>query len=86
MLMWFWLRDRRLSSISNYWDIVFKLLMVQELLGELDFLIKNTETNQIEHWEVALKYYLGEADLSLTTLVWVKPYRYFKPKTKTLYP
>ena len=35
--------------------------------GELDFLIKNTETNQVEHWEVALKYYLGETDLSLTT-------------------
>ena len=33
----------------------------------MDFLIKNTETDQIEHWEVALKYYLGETDLSLTT-------------------
>lgn len=29
-------------------------------LGEVDFLLENLDTGQIEHWEVALKFYLGE--------------------------
>ncbi|MEC7118328.1 MAG: DUF1853 family protein [Pseudomonadota bacterium] len=32
-------------------------------LGELDFLVENLETGQIEHWEVCLKFYLGEGSL-----------------------
>ncbi len=31
----------------------------------MDFLVYNTTEQRIEHWEVALKYYLGEKDLSL---------------------
>lgn len=29
-------------------------------LGELDFLLENLDTGQIEHWEVCVKFYLGE--------------------------
>lgn len=29
-------------------------------LGELDFLLENLDTGQIEHWEVCIKFYLGE--------------------------
>ena len=36
-----------------------------QTIGELDFLVYNTTEQRIEHWEVALKYYLGEKDLSL---------------------
>ncbi len=46
-------------------------------VGELDFLLHNHDTQQVEHWEVALKYYLAEADCSLALLVWFKPHRYF---------
>lgn len=31
-------------------------------LGEVDFLLENLDTGCIEHWEVALKFYLGEGD------------------------
>ena len=29
-------------------------------LGELDFLLENLDTGQIEHWEVCVKFFLGE--------------------------
>lgn len=29
-------------------------------LGELDFLLENLDTGQVEHWEVCVKFYLGE--------------------------
>lgn len=32
-------------------------------LGELDFLLENLDTGQIEHWEVCVKFYLGEGAL-----------------------
>lgn len=28
-------------------------------LGELDLIVKDTQTNEIEHWELAIKFYLG---------------------------
>ena len=64
MLIWFWLLD---STYHPYQVIAHSLQIIDgpNTIGELDFLIKNTETNQIEHWEVALKYYLGEHNLSL---------------------
>lgn len=33
-------------------------------LGELDFLLENLDTGQIEHWEVCVKFYLGEGRLN----------------------
>ncbi len=63
-LLWFWLQE------DNYHPYQLLGHSIQKIdgaktLGELDFLILNKENQQIEHWEVALKYYLGEADLHL---------------------
>ena len=63
-LIWFWLQDH---SYHPYQLLGHSIQNIQgaRTLGELDFLLLNTATNEIEHWEVALKYYLGESDLSL---------------------
>ena len=66
MFMWFWLLDHRYHAYVLLGHSI-QIIDGSRTIGELDFLIKNTETNQVEHWEVALKYYLGETDLSLTT-------------------
>ena len=66
MFMWFWLLDHHYHAYELLGHSI-QIIDGARTTGELDFLIKNTETNQIEHWEVALKYYLGETDLSLTT-------------------
>ncbi len=60
-LLWFWLQD---TAFHPYELIGHRLQQRQgkQTLGELDFLIKNHDTAQIEHWEVALKYYLSEQD------------------------
>ena len=66
MFMWFWLLDHHYHAYELLGHSI-QIIDGARTTGELDFLIKNTETNQVEHWEVALKYYLGETDLSLTT-------------------
>ena len=77
MFIWFWLLDH---TYHPYQVIKHSLQIIDgaKTIGELDFLLKNTETNRIEHWEVALKYYLGEKDLSL-------PYWYGLNRTDTLF-
>ncbi|OTG85395.1 hypothetical protein B9T31_11380 [Acinetobacter sp. ANC 4558] len=62
--IWFWLLDHHYHP---YHLIAHSLQIIDgaRTIGELDFLIQNTETRQVEHWEVALKYYLGEQNLSL---------------------
>ena len=64
-LLWFWLQDEGYHP--------YKLLghSIQQIsgsttLGEIDFLLLNQQTQEIEHWEVALKYYLGEGELQLS--------------------
>ncbi len=63
-LIWFWLRDQ---DYHCYQLLGHSLQIIEgrNTLGELDFLVLNRDTQSIEHWEVALKYYLAEADLSL---------------------
>lgn len=63
-LLWFWLLDEKYHSFQLLGHSVQKIDGANTL-GELDFLILNTTTNEIEHWEVALKYYLGEENLDL---------------------
>lgn len=63
-LLWFWLLD------DNYHPYQLLGHSIQKIagaitLGELDFVLLNQETQQVEHWEVALKYYLGEGKLDL---------------------
>lgn len=64
-LIWFWLLD---SDYHPYQLLAHSLQIIEakNTLGELDFLIYNQEQQQIEHWEVALKYYLAEEDLQLS--------------------
>ncbi|TCM65816.1 hypothetical protein EC844_11462 [Acinetobacter calcoaceticus] len=63
-LIWFWLLD---DKYHDYTLLAHSLQIIdgRNTLGELDFVLLNRNTQQVEHWEVALKYYLGEADLSL---------------------
>ncbi len=63
-LMWFWLQD----DLYHHFKLIghsIQIIQGKQTLGELDFLLFNTQTQKIEHWEVALKYYLAEANLSL---------------------
>ena len=63
-LMWFWLQD----DLYHHFKLIghsIQIIQGKQTLGELDFLLLNTQTQKIEHWEVALKYYLAEANLSL---------------------
>ncbi|WP_312087715.1 DUF1853 family protein [Acinetobacter variabilis] len=64
MLVWFWLLDDAYHPYKLLGHSIQKIDGAKTL-GELDFLLLNTETGLIEHWEVALKYYLAEADFSL---------------------
>ena len=64
MYIWFWLLDHSYHPYELLGHSIQKIAG-PKTLGELDFLLRNTESNKIEHWEVALKYYLAEADLSL---------------------
>ena len=63
-LIWFWLSDEN----YHHYRLLGHSIQITEgriTRGELDFLVFNTQTQQNEHWEVALKFYLAEADLSL---------------------
>lgn len=64
MFIWFWLLDQNYHSYQLLGHSIQKIAG-SITLGELDFLLLNTESNKIEHWEVALKYYLAERDFSL---------------------
>lgn len=67
MLIWFWLQDNPEQRYHPYEVIGHSLQQIEgaKTLGELDFLLLNHQTQRIEHWEVALKYYLAEGDYTL---------------------
>lgn len=77
MLIWFWLLDHAYHAYTLLGHSIQKI-DGPRTLGELDFLLRNEITGQIEHWEIALKYYLAEADLSL-------PHWYGLNRSDTLY-
>lgn len=64
MLIWFWLLD---AAYHPYQLLGHSIQMIDgpRTLGELDFLILNRDLKRIEHWEIAVKYYLAEYDYSL---------------------
>ena len=64
MLVWFWLLD---DAYHPYQLLGHSIQMIEgaKTLGELDFVIFNRDLKRIEHWEVAVKYYLAEADGTL---------------------
>lgn len=63
-LLLFWLQD---TAYHHYQLIAHNIQIFANTgnnattTGELDFLVHNTATNDIEHWEVAIKFFLGEA-------------------------
>lgn len=63
-LLWFWLLDDDYHPYRLLGHSIQKIVGAITL-GELDFVVLNQETQEVEHWEVALKYYLGEGKLDL---------------------
>ncbi len=63
-LLWFWLQDNAYHPYQLLGHSIQKITG-PKTLGELDFVLLNRDTQQIEHWEVALKYYLAEGDFTL---------------------
>lgn len=61
-LLAFWLEDDAYHPFKLLGHSI-KRMDGQRTLGEIDFLIKNRLSGEIEHWEVAIKFYLGEAQL-----------------------
>ncbi len=76
-LFWFWLQDKANLAYQLIQHSI-QIIDGKNTLGEIDFLVLNCATQQVEHWEVALKYYLGESDLSLN-------YWYGLNRSDTLY-
>ncbi len=60
-MLTFWLMDNQYHCYTLIGQSI-KRMDGTRTLGELDFLLRNQITGQTEHWEVAIKFYLGEAD------------------------
>jgi hypothetical protein len=63
-LIWFWLLDDDYHTYQLLGHSIQKIAGAVTL-GELDFVVFNQQTAEVEHWEVALKYYLGEGQFAL---------------------
>ncbi|MBU3848144.1 MAG: DUF1853 family protein [Candidatus Acinetobacter avistercoris] len=63
-LLWFWLLDDTYHAYTLLGHSI-QIIEGKNTLGELDFIVLNQKTQQIEHWEVALKFYLSEIDDAL---------------------
>lgn len=62
-LLAFWLQDSAYHAFTLL-DRGIKRMHGHRTIGEMDFLLFNQDTQCTEHWEVAIKFYLGEASLS----------------------
>lgn len=62
-LLAFWLQDNTYHPFTLLGQGI-KRMDGQRTVGEIDFLILNQDTQHIEHWEVAIKFYLGESHLN----------------------
>ena len=57
-LLEFWLAD----PANNLYRLIASHIAIrdgQQTLGELDFLVQDKASGQFQHWEVAVKFYLG---------------------------
>lgn len=59
MYLWFWLLDSDYHPYTLL-DHSIQIIEDKQTIGELDFLVYNRIEHRVEHWEVALKYYLAE--------------------------
>ncbi|GAA0681983.1 DUF1853 family protein [Marinobacterium maritimum] len=58
------------------WPLLARNLQVrdqQRTLGELDFLVRNPQTGDVEHHEIAVKFYLGHTDAETRQPYWFGP-------------
>ncbi len=63
-LLSFWLNDH--SGDWHDFELLAKNIQLKDekrTIGEVDFIIENKITGEIEHWELSLKFYLGESAL-----------------------
>ena len=62
-LIHFWLEDGYRLGIHGYQVLAHNVQLYNgmQTTGELDFIIKNHQSNEVEHWELAIKFYLGSA-------------------------
>jgi hypothetical protein len=52
---------KRLFDDHPHYQMIAEEVQLQQdkrTIGAIDFLLKNTEENRVEHWEVAIKFYL----------------------------
>lgn len=63
-LLSFWLNDH--SGDWHDFELLAQNIQLKDekrTIGEVDFIIENKITGDIEHWELSLKFYLGEGSL-----------------------
>lgn len=66
-----------IRSESN-WDVRAENVQIiddQRTVGELDFILENTQTQRLLHLELACKFYLYDPELSKETARWIGPNR-----------
>ena len=62
-LMHFWLTDGFALDLHPFEVLAHNIQLYQgkQTIGELDYILRNHETGEIEHWELAIKFFLGSA-------------------------
>lgn len=60
-LLHFWLEDGYRLNRHPYQVLAHNIQLYREkqTTGELDFILRNHDTNEVEHWELTIKFYLG---------------------------
>ena len=72
-LLAFWLQDG-IGHPFRLWRHHLPVRQGSLTLGEMDFLVEHAATGELEHWEVAVKFYLGAPPLG-DIFRWVGPNR-----------
>jgi len=62
-LLHFWLSDGFAQGCHPYEVLAHNVQLYREkqTIGELDYILRNHDTGEIEHWELAIKFFLGSA-------------------------
>ncbi|WP_019672274.1 DUF1853 family protein [Psychrobacter lutiphocae] len=62
-LIHFWLEDGYQLGLHPYEVLAHNVQLYNgmQTTGELDFILCNHDTGEVEHWELAIKFYLGSA-------------------------
>ncbi|WP_230659206.1 DUF1853 family protein [Psychrobacter sp. I-STPA10] len=64
-LLHFWLIDGFIHKCHPFEVLAHNIQLYRDkqTIGELDFIIRNHQTNEIEHWELAIKFFFGRTAL-----------------------